>query len=69
MLIHYLEGIRNVLLMLNVIYSRCIVHIFVTHFFAVLLNLLRSSNEQGCARRVCAVFSAARLQSQVVSPS
>ena len=35
--------------------------------------LLRSSNEQGCARRVhcimCAVFSVARPHSQVVSPS
>ena len=44
-----------------------------THFFAVSLNLLRSSNEQGCARRVhcimCAVFSVARPHSQVVSPS
>ena len=34
-----------------------------THFFAVSLNLLRSSNEQGCTRRVhcimCAVFSVA----------
>ena len=47
-------------------------HLF-THFFAVSLNLLRSSNEQGCARRVhcimCAVFSVARPHSQVVSPS
>ena len=38
--------------------------------FAVSLNLLRSSNEQGCARRVhcimCAVFSVARPHSQVV---
>ena len=44
-----------------------------THFFAVSLNLLRSSNEQGCSRRVhcimCAVFSVARPHSQVVSPS
>ena len=44
-----------------------------THFFAVSLNLLRSSNEQGCTRRVhcimCAVFSVARPHSQVVSPS
>ena len=44
-----------------------------THFFAVSLNLLRSSNEQGCARSVhcimCAVFSVAKLHSQVVSPS
>ena len=44
-----------------------------THFFAVSLNLLRSSNEQSCARRVhcimCAVFSVARPHSQVVSPS
>ena len=44
-----------------------------THFFVVSLNLLRSSNEQGCARRVhcimCAVFSVARPHSQVVSPS
>ena len=44
-----------------------------THFFAVSLNLLRSSNEQGCARRVhcimCAVFSVTRPYSQVVSPS
>ena len=44
-----------------------------THFFAASLNLLRSSNEQGCARRVhcimCAVFSVARAHSQVVSPS
>ena len=44
-----------------------------THFFAVSLNLLRSSNEQGCARRVhcimCAVFSVASPHSQVVSPS
>ena len=44
-----------------------------THFFAILLNLLRSSNEQGCARRVhcimCAVFSVARPHLQVVSPS
>ena len=44
-----------------------------THFFAVSLNLLRSSNEQGCARRVhcimSAVFSVARPHSQVVSPS
>ena len=43
------------------------------HFFAVSLNLLGSSNEQGCARRVhCimyAVFSVARPHSQVVSPS
>ena len=43
------------------------------HFFAVSLNLLRSSNEQGCSRRVhcimCAVFSVARPHSQVVSPS
>ena len=40
-----------------------------THFFAVSLNLLRSSNEQGCSRRVhcimCAVFSVARPHSQV----
>ena len=38
-----------------------------THFFAVSLNLLRSSNEQGCASRVhcimCAVFSVARPHS------
>ena len=44
-----------------------------THFCAVSLNLLRSSNEQGCARRVhcimCAMFSVARPHSQVVSPS
>ena len=44
-----------------------------THFFAVSLNLLRSSNEQGCSRRVhcimCAVFSVARPHSQVASPS
>ena len=44
-----------------------------THFFAVSLNLLRSSNEQGCARRVhcimSAVFSVARPHSRVVSPS
>ena len=44
-----------------------------THFFAVSLNLLRSFNEQGCARRVhcimCAVFSVDRPHSQVVSPS
>ena len=44
-----------------------------THFFAVSLNLLRSFNEQGCAKRVhcimCAVFSVARPHSQVVSPS
>ena len=44
-----------------------------THFFAVSLNWLRSSNEQGYARRVhcimCAVFSVARPHSQVVSPS
>ena len=44
-----------------------------THFFAVSLNLLKSSNEQGCSRRVhcimCAVFSVARPHSQVVSPS
>ena len=43
------------------------------HFFAVSLNLLRSSNEQGCSRRehciMCAVFSVARPHSQVVSPS
>ena len=42
------------------------------HFFAVSLNLLRSFNEQGCARRVhyimCAVLSVARPHSQVVSP-
>ena len=41
-----------------------------THFFAVSLNLLRSSNEQGCSRRVhcimCAVFSVARPHSQVL---
>ena len=40
-----------------------------THFFAVSLNLLKSSNEQCCARRVhcimCAVFSVARPPSQV----
>ena len=44
-----------------------------THFFAVSLNLLRSSNEHGCSRRVhCimyVVFSVARPHSQVVSPS
>ena len=44
-----------------------------THIFAVSLNLLRSSIEQGCVRRVhcimCAVFSVARPHSQVVSPS
>ena len=44
-----------------------------THFFAVSLNLLRSSNEQGWSRMVhcfmCAVFSVARPHSQVVSPS
>ena len=44
-----------------------------THFFTVSLNLLRSSNQQGCARRVhcimCAMFSVARPHSQVVSPS
>ena len=44
-----------------------------THFFTVSLNLLRSSNEQGCARRVycimCAVFYVARPHSQVVSLS
>ena len=44
-----------------------------THFFTILLKLLRSSNEQGCARRVhcimCAVFSVARPHSNVVSPS
>ena len=38
-----------------------------THFFAVSLNLLRSSNEQDCTRRVhcimCAVFSVARPHS------
>ena len=52
-------------------------HLF-THFFAVSLNLLRSSNEQGCARRVhCimgAVFSVAQTAlrspiSFVVPPS
>ena len=44
-----------------------------THFFAVSLNLLRSYNEQGCARMVhcikCAVFFVARPHSHVVSPS
>ena len=44
-----------------------------THFFAVSLKFLRSSNEQRCARRVhcimCAVFSVGRPRSQSVSPS
>ena len=46
---------------------------FSTHFFAISLKLLRSSNEQGSARRVhcimCAVFSVARPHSHVASPS
>ena len=44
-----------------------------THFFSISLKLLRSSNEQGRARRVhcimCAVFSVARSHSHVTSPS
>ena len=44
-----------------------------TQLFVVSLNLLRSSDEQGCARMVhcimCAVFSVARVHSQVVPPS
>ena len=36
-LIYYLEGFRNVLLMLNVIYSRCIILIYIVHLFGSIL--------------------------------
>ena len=53
-------------------HQACVFHIS-THCFAISLALLRSSNEQGSARRVhcimCAVFSVARRHSQVTSPS
>ena len=37
MLIYYLEGYQNVLLMLNAIYSRCIVQICIIHLFGMIL--------------------------------
>ena len=53
-------------------HQTCVFHLS-THFFAISLKLLRSSNEQGCARMVycitCGVFSVARPLSHVVSPS
>ena len=53
-------------------HQTCVFHLS-SHFFAISLKLLRSSNEQGSARRVhcimCAVFSVARPHSHVASPS
>ena len=53
-------------------HQTCVFHLS-THFFAISLKLLRSSNEQGSARRVhcimCEVFSVARPHSHVASPS
>ena len=67
MIVHFL-----LLLLSSSCHQTSVFHLSM-HFFAVSLNLLRSSNEQGCARRVhcimCAVFSVARPHSKVVSPS
>ena len=56
----------------SVCHQTCVFHLSM-HLFAISLKLLRSSNEQGSARRVhcimCAVFSAARPHSHVASPS
>ena len=53
-------------------HQTCVFHLS-THFFAVSLKLLMSSNEQGRARRVhcimCAVVYVAILHSHVASPS
>ena len=53
-------------------HQTCVLHLS-THLFAISLKLLRSSNEQGSARRVhcimCAVFSVAIPHSHVASPS
>ena len=52
-------------------HQTCVFHLS-RHFFAILLKRLRSSNEQGRARRVhciMCVFSVAILHSDVASPS
>ena len=53
-------------------HQTCVFHLY-THFFAISLKLLRSSNEQGRASKVhcimCAIFYVARPHSHVVYPS
>ena len=52
-------------------HQTCVFHLS-THFFAISLKLLRSSNEQGSVRRVhcimCVVFTVSRPHSHVASP-